>query len=133
MRGSGVLRVFLFKVYDARLWNAENRNALEMTYALAVKSEDIVSSSLAEMTRLRKPSQTQSVAWAAALTSAFPNVAAGDKLLGVQMPDNETRFFHNGKQTAQVKDPSFTEAFFAIWLDEKTKEPSLRRGLLGLN
>jgi hypothetical protein len=136
LRGTGVLKVFFIKVYDAQLWsiaNANSSNALEMTYALAVKSDDLVSSSLAEMTRLRTPAAAQSTQWASALKSAFPNVVAGDKLLGVQLANNETRFFHNGKVTAEVKDASFTEAFFAIWLDEKTKEPGLRKRLLGLN
>jgi Chalcone isomerase-like len=133
LRGTGVLKVFLFKVYDAQLWSHANINALEMTYSLAVKSDDLISSSLAEMTRLRTPTAAQSAQWSSTLKSAFPSVVAGDKLLGIQLTNNETRFFHNGKLTAEVKDASFTDAFFAIWLDEKTKEPGLRKGLLGLN
>ncbi len=133
LRGSGVLKVLFFKVYDAQLWSSANANALEMTYSLAVKSEDIISSSLVEMTRLRTPTAAQSAQWSSALRLALPSVVAGDKLLGIRLANNETHFFHNDKVTAEIKDASFTEAFFAIWLDEKTKEPGLRKRLLGLN
>jgi Chalcone isomerase-like len=58
-------------------------------------------------------------------------VKSGDKLTGVFLPKQGTRFFFNGRLTAEINDPAFGDAFFAIWLDEKTKQPGLRRALLG--
>jgi hypothetical protein len=141
-RGTGPLRVFLFRVYDATLWTVtEGANvlggaapyALDIVYNTAVKSEDIVNTSIIEMARLRNVSSQATInAWTAAMKRAFPDVASGDRLVGVHVPRTGVRFFHNGKLTAEVNDPAFSEAFFAIWLDEQTKRPELRRALLGL-
>lgn len=62
----------------------------------------------------------------------FPNVAQGDRLTGVFVPKVGTRFFFNSRLIAEINDPAFGDAFFAIWLDEGTKRPDLRRALLGL-
>lgn len=141
-RGTGPLRVFLFKVYDATLWTVNDTPnllpgntpyALDIVYNTAVKSDDIVNTSIIEMARLRNVSSQATInAWTAACKRAFPDVASGDRLLGVHVPRTGARFFHNGKLTAEVNDPAFSEAFFAIWLDEQTKRPELRRALLGL-
>jgi len=32
----------------------------------------------------------------------------------------------------EIRDPEFAEAFFAIWLDPRTRDPELRQQLLGL-
>jgi hypothetical protein len=141
-RGTGPLRVFLFRVYDATLWTVSDAAnllagatpyALDITYNTAVKSDDIVNTSIIEMARLRNVSSQATInAWTAAMKRAFPDVAAGDRLVGVHVPRTGARFFHNGKLTAEVNDVAFSEAFFAIWLDEQTKRPELRRALLGL-
>jgi hypothetical protein len=39
----------------------------------------------------------------------------------------------NDKPIGNIDDAEFARAFFAIWLDPKTSEPSLRKQLLGLN
>lgn len=141
-RGTGPLRVFLFRVYDATLWTVNDAPnvlastspyALDIVYNAAVKSEDIVNTSIIEMARLRNVSSQATInAWTAAMKRAFPDVASGDRLVGVHVPRTGARFFHNGKLTAEVNDAAFSEAFFAIWLDEQTKRPELRRALLGL-
>jgi Chalcone isomerase-like len=83
------------------------------------------------MARLRNLSDTQIKAWTADLKKAFPDVKSGDKLTGVYLPKIGTRFFFNSRLTAEINDPAFGDAFFAIWLDEKAKRPELRRALLG--
>jgi hypothetical protein len=139
-RGTATLRVLLFKVYDATLWSsAEKANpleevapfALDITYALAVKRDDLVDTSMQEMTRLRNPNAATLSRWNASLKSVFPSVASGDRLLGVSIPGKGARFYHNGKLTGEVTDSAFSEAFFAIWLDGNTKKPDVRRALLG--
>jgi hypothetical protein len=139
-RGTATLRVLLFKVYDATLWSsAEKSNpleepapfALDITYALAVKRDDLVDTSIQEMTRLRNPNAASLSRWSASLKSVFPSVAAGDRLLGVSIPGKGARFYHNGKLTGEVSDTAFSDAFFAIWLDSNTKKPDVRRALLG--
>ncbi len=141
MRGTGQLRFFGFKAYDATLWSMQTGRsnpllgsetfALEIAYAASVTGEEISRVSLVEMSRLRSVSPERVQTWNAQLLKAFPSVKSGDRLTGVMIPRQGVRFFFNGRLTAEVNDPEFAEAFFAIWLDEKTRRPELRKALLG--
>jgi hypothetical protein len=42
------------------------------------------------------------------------------------------RFFHNGRQTAQLRDAEYARLFFGIWLAPQTSAPAMRTALLGL-
>ena len=146
LQGTGALRFFGFKAYDANLWvpasastaptanpmAAKSQFALEIVYNTSIKGEEIVNVSLLEMARLRKLTDDQVRAWTAVMKKTFPNVASGDRLTGVFLPNAGTRFFFNGTLVSEINDPLFGDAFFAIWLDEKTKRAELRRLLLGL-
>ncbi len=70
-------------------------------------------------------------AWRADIARAFTDVARGDVLCGVYLPDQGARFYTNGRLTADIPDPVFARAFFDIWLDPRTRAQSLRRQLLG--
>lgn len=140
LQGSGRLRFFGLRVYDARLWVGSSFNAqrfedhpfaLELEYARTLEGAAIAQRSLAEMRRAGSVTDAQASNWQAALTRAFPNVVAADRLTGVHSPGAATRFFHNGKPTAAVPDPTFGRAFFGIWLAPTTSEPDLRRQLIG--
>lgn len=138
-KGTGALRFFGFKAYDATLWlpNAEagfsftRPFALEIRYATAVKGRDITNTSLIELQRISTSSPEQITAWAALMEGIFVDVKAGDRLLGVHLPREGVRFFQNGKLLGDSSDVAFSEAFFKIWLDPKTKRPDLRNALLG--
>ena len=142
LQGAGALRFFGFKAYDANLWSvgAAKANplvdkslfALEIVYNTGIKAEEIVNVSLIEMARLRKLTDLQIKTWTADMQRTFPNVAQGDRLTGVYVPKVGTRFFFNTRLIAEINDPAFGDAFFAIWLDEGTKRAELRRALLGL-
>ena len=142
MQGTGALRFFGFKAYDANLWSAgaakanplidKSLFALEIVYNTGIKADEIVNVSLIEMARLRKLTDLQIKTWAADMQRTFPNVAQGDRLTGVFVPKVGTRFFLNSRLIAEINDPAFGDAFFAIWLDEGTKRADLRRALLGL-
>lgn len=141
LQGSGVLRFFGFKAYDAHLWRTAagpnplfNKSvfALEIDYNTAIKGEEIVNVSLIEMARLRNPSAAQVASWTKDMQRSFPSVKAGDRLTGVFLPKQGVRFFLNGRLLSEVNDIAFGEAFFAIWLDEGTKRAELRRALLGM-
>ncbi len=139
--GSGALRFFGFKAYDAHLWTtggsanplvAKGLFALEIDYNTAIKADEIVNVSLVEMARLRSLSESQVKVWTAEMKKSFTDVKSGDKLTGVYVPKVGTRFFFNSRLVSEINDPAFGDAFFAIWLDEKTKRGELRRALLGL-
>lgn len=143
LQGSGALRFFGFKAYDANLWTtatapasinpfaAKSLYALEIVYNTGIKAEEIVNVSLVEMARLRKLTDAQVKAWTAEMQRTFPTVASGDRLTGLHVPKAGTRFFFNSRLVSEINDPAFGDAFFAIWLDEGTKRADLRKQLLG--
>ena len=143
LMGTGALRFFGFKAYDANLWNsgpaavganpfaAKGLYALEIVYNTGIKAEEIVNVSLVEMARLRKLTEAQVKSWTAELQRTFPSVVSGDRLTGLHVPKVGTRFFFNSRLISEINDPAFGDAFFAIWLDEGTKRADLRKQLLG--
>ena len=140
LQGEGRMAFLGLHVYDIRLWVGEGFDAaaferhplaLEIEYARAFAGHRIAERSLAEMERVAGVSPAQRAAWLAAMKQAFPDVEAGDRLAGVHRPGGGARFIHNGSRAAEVADPDFARAFFAIWLSPRTSEPRLRAALLG--
>lgn len=138
--GRGTLRFFGLPVYEARLWTgagfaAERYNthafALELRYARKLDGAAIVQRSIVEMRRAGSVDDSQARVWEAAMVRAFPDIAPGDRLTGVHVPGEATRFFHNGRPTSSVADPAFARSFFGIWLAASTSEPALRQQLIG--
>jgi hypothetical protein len=137
--GSGRLTYFLFHVYDARLWAGSEFGvtrfdqvplALELEYARSFDNADIAERSIEEMRRSGPIAPEKVTRWMAAMKQAFPDVASGDRVTGVQVPGVAARFFVNGKLTGEIRDPEFTRLFFGIWLSIRTSEPRLREALL---
>ncbi|HEY8881718.1 MAG TPA: chalcone isomerase family protein [Roseateles sp.] len=142
LRGTGVLRFFGLRVYEARLWTAPSFAAddyarqpfgLELVYDRRLEGLAIAERSVAEMRRVGAFDEAQAKRWLALMTQAFPDVAAGDRLLGLHDGQGEVRFFHNGRLTAEVQDADYARLFFGIWLARQTSAPALRESLLGLS
>jgi hypothetical protein len=140
-KGSGPLRFFGFKAYDATLWLTGDSQgvfsfskafALDILYNTTVKASDINNTSLIEMSRISAATTEQVQAWSAILGSLFVDVKSGDRLIGVHLPGAGARFFINANPQGETKDTDFSEAFFKIWLDPKARKPELRAALLGL-
>lgn len=136
--GEAEMRWLGFRLYDAALWVPSGQAwsssapfALEIRYARAIKSQRLVDASLDEMERLGLANAEQRSAWKPLLASAFPDVAPDDVIVGLRDARGHVSFFHQGQPTAAIDDPAFAAAFFAIWLDERTREPAMRARLLG--
>ena len=56
----------------------------------------------------------------------------GDSLTLWVNTQGDSHFYFGDKKLGQIQDETFGEAFLAIWLSERTSEPELRQGLLGL-
>jgi len=141
LRGTGVLRFFGLRVYEARLWVREGFTpddyarqpfALELTYDRKLEGAAIAERSVAEMRRVGKFDGAQAKRWLALMLQAFPDVAATDRLVGLNDGQGEVRFFYNGRQTASLADAEYARLFFGIWLAPQTSAPALRESLLGL-
>jgi len=133
------LRVWGFEVYDARLWTPAGFRhgqalqfpfALELQYLRKLEGAAIASRSMDEMRRVGGFSDAQAQSWLAAMRELFPNVAAGERITGVNLPGEGAEFWVNGQRVGMVKDPAFARLFFGIWLDERTSEPKMRTQLL---
>jgi hypothetical protein len=137
---SAKLNYFGFHVYDAKLFvdkakfapkaPFEGRLALQISYTRALSGEKIAERSEAEMRALEQGSAEERAQWLAAMRKIFPNVKAGDVLIGAYAPGKSTHFYMNGKPIGQVDDIKFGAAFLNIWLSEKTSQPKLRASLL---
>ncbi|EKM95543.1 hypothetical protein C211_12287 [Stutzerimonas degradans] len=137
--GQGELRFFGFRIYDARLWSttaplqAQTPFALELTYHRAISRYDFVRTSLEEIARLSGIPEDSSRLrdWRAQMHKAFVDVQPGERITGVYLPGRGCRFYVNDRLQHEVADPAFAEAFFAIWLDPRSRDQALRRNLLG--
>jgi len=124
-------------VYDATLFTegggtpGKGPFALELRYAMRLSGQDIAARSVEEIRRLRPVPEERLDAWARAMRRIFPDVGPGDRLVGVAIPGREARFYAGERLLGVVADAAFVDAFFGIWLDERTSEPALRRALLG--
>lgn len=133
------LKVWGFEVYDARLWTpagfrhsqyGQHAFALELQYLRKLEGAQIASRSLDEMRRVGSITDTQAQSWLAAMRALFPNVSAGERITGVNLPGEGAEFWVNGQRLGVVKDVAFARLFFGIWLDERTSEPKMRTQLL---
>lgn len=137
--GTGELCVLGFCLYKAELWSAQPRFSQEEPFALvlhyerSVSAENIISTGMGEIERLatRPLPQDTMNSWRKNMERAFGDVSRGDELCGVYLPGRGARFYANGVMTAEVNDVTFARAFFGIWLDPRTRAPSLRKHLLG--
>lgn len=136
--GEARLRVMLWHVYDAALWtpapafDLDGPFALDIRYAMDVRGADLAKRSVEEMRGLGYRDGAQLARWEAAMRGVFPDIRAGDRLVGVHVPGREARFYGANGLIGVVADAEFARAFFAIWLDPRTSEPAMRRRLLGL-
>lgn len=140
LQGAGRLRVFGFEVYSARLFSGAQRVvadgppvplALEIDYQRSFDGPSIAERTLAEMRRQASLPDATGQRWLATLKALFPDVHAGDRLVGVQRPGDGVLFYFNGRLLGQVDDADFGRRFFDIWLSGRSSEPALRDALLG--
>lgn len=139
LAGQGKLTWFGFHVYDAQLYASQGfdpRNwanqpfVLELTYARKLEGKAIADASRDEMQRMNLGSAADQARWLEAMQRIFPNVDKGRRIAGVNVPGKGARFYVDGVFAGSVDEPAFAQAFFAIWLDERTRAPKLRESLL---
>ena len=136
--GAGRYTWFAIHVYDGTLYAPASRYAagrpfaLELAYARALKGADIAQRSIDEIAKLGIGSDAERAAWLPVLTKLFPDVRENDRLTGVALGQTAP-FYFNGRAIGEISDAKLVQAFFAIWLDERTSAPGFRRKLLGLD
>jgi hypothetical protein len=140
LQGSGRLRFLGLHIYDARLWvgaqaiSAEWSGlpfALELQYGRSLSGEQIAERSLKEMRRQGDVTDVAAERWLGNMKQLFPDVNAGDRITGLNLPGAGARFFLNGSMRGEPREADFARLFFGIWLSPRTSEPALRESLLG--
>jgi hypothetical protein len=136
--GEGRLRFIGIHVYDASVWapgaafSAREPYALDLRYAITINGHALTVRSTKEMRGLGYKDEAKFTAWEKEMDRIFPDLKPGDRLVGVHVPGKEARFYSQDKFLGTVADPEFAQAFFGIWLDEKTSQPALRAKMLKL-
>ena len=137
LAGEGRLRWLGLHIYDATLWisgarwTGEQEFALDIRYARDIKSRRLVQTSADEMRRLGFGDERRLGKWVQEMTRVLPDVRRGEHLAGVNRPGAGVEFYYQGKAIGSIADSEFARAFFAIWLDARTREPELRQSLIG--
>ena len=138
--GQSRLTVWGFKIYDAQLWAAPGFNAdryasqplaLELAYLRDFDAADIAERSIKEMRRSATITDAQARQWSLDMQRVFPDVKAGDRIMGLHRPGVGASFWVNGKVGGEILDAEFSKLFFGIWLSPKTSEPAMRTALVG--
>jgi hypothetical protein len=131
--GCSDYRFLLWNFYRAELWSdAEalpgNAFGLALTYRTDFTREELVKSSVEEMSRIsRRPEQAFAEA-SAELKRAFRDVAKGDRITAWRAGPNKLQLYLNGQETGLLTRE--VDLFLAIWLGEETRHPNGRKALL---
>jgi hypothetical protein len=140
LRGRARLSVWGLDIYNASLWVtpafkatefADHAFAIELGYLRDFKGEAIASRSMTEMARQANLASARRAGWEQQMRDVFPDVKAGERITGVNVPGMGARFFVNGKTGGEIRDPEFARFFFGIWLSSYSSEPKMRLELLG--
>jgi hypothetical protein len=138
-KGGGGLTFFGMSVYSAYFycvdrsrcsWSPELPFALHLVYHRSLVGAMIAERSVEEIAKLGYGTPDQRARWGALMKQIFPDVADGDYITGVNLPQSGARYYYNGKPIGEIQDREFAKAFFGIWLDPRTSEPALRKRLL---
>ena len=136
--GEALFRVLLFDIYEVQLFspngafNGAPPYALKLRYFIDIERQSIVETSLDEMRRQGISNEGKLKEWEDWMTKHFPNMKSGDEAIMAAVDEGGMVLFHNGIRLGQSYDPSFTDAFFGIWLSDNARKPNLSRALRGL-
>jgi len=144
--GQARLRFWGLDIYDATLrvgtgFNAQgfeqHRLTLDLQYLRKLYGSAIAERSLKEMQGVAKAQgaaipEADAQRWLERMKAVFPDVKAGDRIRGENVPGVGAHFWLNDKSIGQVNEPAFSALFFGIWLSPHTSQPAMRQSLLGI-
>jgi hypothetical protein len=137
--GAGDMTWFGLRIYHATLWSAQRPFhagapfALQLRYYRTISRARLVGTSMEEIARLRAaPIDAATLErWKAMLNAGLVDVRPGDELTGVYLPGRGMRLYDHQRLLATIDDDALARAFFDIWLNQDSRDPDLRRRLLG--
>ena len=135
--GEGTLKVFVWDIYDLKLFSEmnsfsrQNKFILEFDYKRELKKNKVIEASLKEMRRQKGVAEKQINAWETHLEQGINTAREGTKAAIEWAPDGQITFRYEGKAPVIINDKLFAKSFINIWLGRDTSEPELRSALLG--
>jgi hypothetical protein len=138
--GGGELRWLGMSIYDASLWTSTGRYAgfgngetvaLSLWYQRSFTRDELIRITETAWRRLGNTDQGQRERWVAELRRSWADVAPGQNVTTVVIPNGPTRFYDQRGRFGQVDDPAFGPAFLSIWLDPRSVVSDLRMRLVG--
>ncbi len=135
--GEGTLKVFVWDLYDLKLFSErnsfswQNKFILEFDYKRELKKDKVIESTLKEMRRQKDVAEKQINAWKTHLDQGINTAREGTKAAVEWAPDGQITFHYEGKASVTINDKLFAKSFINIWLGKETTQPELRSALLG--
>ena len=135
--GEGTLKVFVWDLYDLKLFSEtnsfswQNKFILEFDYKRELKKDKVIEASLKEMQLQKGISKKQINAWTTHLERGINTVRKGTKAAVEWAPNGQITFHYESKAPVIINDKLFAKSFINIWLGQETSDPELRSALLG--
>lgn len=123
-------------IYDATLWsNSATFDwsaplALQITYAMDIDGDDLLDTTMDEITRVEGDS-ADLPQLRAQLAQCMGSVAEGDTYVAASDSDDSLSMWLNGTQTCAVSHPGIKQRFLGIWLADTSRSPRLSQQLRG--
>ena len=137
--GESRLSFLFWDVYDASLYasdgvyHPDKPFALSLRYLRDFSGSDIAERSIEEIRQQGLSDTSILNLGREQFKATFPDVVAGDEIIGIHDPSEGASFFLNGVLIGNIPNITLSRRFFDIWLSEKTSEPEMRKSLIGLN
>jgi hypothetical protein len=134
--GSGALKWLGVTLYEATLlapegaYRPDGLYALEIAYRYGFTRRQLARATLKEIEQLQGERGDRE-ALIERFSQLFTDVSAGERITGVHLPGEGADFYGPQGYLGRLQDPQLAADFFQIWLGARTREPDLRRQLLG--
>jgi hypothetical protein len=136
-----VLRYFMIKIYDIYLC-PENKHPLKkkdiyqqnfsliINYDKQFSSEELTNSTIKNISRYYKLSDSEQRDYKETFSSIYPSVKKGDYIEARYDINNHLELYYNKKLVAKITDNKLIIRFLDIWLHKENKYRKMRLNLL---
>ena len=134
--GEGVLKVFIWDIYELRLFSKKNiydRNdifVLEFEYLRDTSKASVLNASIIELKKLNL-SKTKLEKWEKYLEKSIKDMKAGEKAALLFRPNLGITFYASDRFNITIDNVEFANSYIDIWLGENAARPKLRKQITG--
>ena len=134
--GEGVLKVFIWDIYELRLFSKTNiydRNdifVLEFEYLRDTSKASVIKASIVELKKLNL-SKTKLEKWEKYLEKSIKDMKAGEKAALLFRPNLGITFYASDRFNITIDNVEFANSYIDIWLGDNTARPKLRKQITG--